>query len=531
MIDRRTAGIIKATGNLPTAPAADRTAPAAPGAPYLIATGDFDVAIGFAASASADVAYYVARADGANQSCGQSSGNEPRIALTGLAPGAHTAEVYAVDTAGNFSAASPAGYFDIALVAANNRIACVGDSYDERLGSLTSTETQAYAVWHQIAAQMGHKLDFVYIDGQSGTGALQSPKYAGRIDAALATDAHFVALRASVNDFHNGANTLSAIIAEYSALFDRINAAGKGVITNTVPNTTLMDTAAKNQNRVAFNVWVQAQFAAGRWWGAVLNQHYLSTNGAPNTTLYPDGVHPVLPASILLGASGARELDALIIAPGWIERAQGASSLVDASYYAKNPFNLGTNGTKFARVTGQVPTGKSVSAPTDPGTVVAAIIPRNDAPGNWCQLTVTSTALGQLIGMGNDPSQRTLAAGGVQIGDVVQYGVEFEFPDDTNPDTTGYPVVMIECRDAANAAVPAGTVTGWKNNSIHPAPRYLGGKRMTVVTPQLTVPATTTYFVLTARFYNSGKAGESFGEFTGRIGREAFVNHSRPVSP
>lgn len=101
MINKRLAGIVKETGNAPAALGKDSTAPAAPGAPVMIASSDFDVTISYAASASADVSYYVAYADGSSIPCGKSAGAETTMVLTGLEPGEHSVVVCAVDSAGN----------------------------------------------------------------------------------------------------------------------------------------------------------------------------------------------------------------------------------------------------------------------------------------------------------------------------------------------------------------------------------------------------------------------------------------------
>lgn len=573
-IDRRTAGIIKATGNLPTAPTADRTAPAAPGVPTQTGWSDFDVTIEFAASASADVAYYVARADGAAQSCGQSAGKEPRITLTGLAPGAHAVVVYAADAAGNFSAASAAGSVSMPYAGdadrgvfvshghfiagggaeANpgpvwiagertfngipvrkkrgNKLAVVGDSYDERMGSLSSTSTPVHAIWHQINAQMGHKLEFVHIDGASGTGALKigsSTTYGNRIDAALAATSDWVALRCSVNDFHDSGNTLAAIIAEYGRLFTLINNSGKGVIANTMPLTSNMDTPTKRANCLLFNQWLLSTLHSS-WDGIVLEQHWqtrgVTQNGDPNLSIVSDGTHPDFPGAVLLGATGAAQLNEVISVPGWIEAVQGVSGDADETYFEQNPFNIGTTGTKFANVTGDVPTGKAISA--GGGTsVVSSIVPRTDTAGNWCQLVITPSAIGQLQGMTDATAQRYIANGGGQIGDAMQYGVEFEYDAASNGANIGYPFVELRCKNASNADISGGVVSGFGVNSVHPSSIYYPGKRLTVVTPKLIIPATTSYVVLTAKFFNSGKSGESVGAYIGRIGRRMVVNHSR----
>ncbi|WAR43599.1 SGNH/GDSL hydrolase family protein [Methylomonas rapida] len=405
-----------------------------------------------------------------------------------------------------------------------NKVAIVGDSFDER-AKITDTagslSTESYAVWNLTNLLMSQRLDFIHIDGISGTGALTGASvYRNRIGAAIASGAHWCALRASVNDFNPGTKSFDELVAEYSYLFATLNAAGMRVISNTVGPSNQLDTTAKRSVWAKFNQWM-LHTAPRLFDVVVIPQHYQCADpdvltGAAKSTLAVDGLHPDLPGAFLIAQTAASVLDPYLPnkSPLFGIAALGTA---DETAIDPNSINIGTSGAKGANVTGNVANGFSIRTTANGGTAVASKVARTDGPGYWQQVVWTPDGAGKLLDFYSNGSAIALNAG-FAIGDVVQYLCEIEVDAGSNPANVHYPYILITFAGANK------TAKGFTTNSIHPALNKAGWRGV-IATPKMAIPDGTTGIYIQTSFYSKIAA-----EVTVRFGQHAMINHSKTLA-
>ncbi len=411
--------------------------------------------------------------------------------------------------------------FRLQKIPGNNTVAIVGDSFDVRSMVISSANRAIYpyGIWQLTNMLMCQKLDFVYIDGVNGTGALSgSTHYSSRIDAAIASGAQYIAIRASINDF-NDLIDYNLLIAEYSSLFAKVNASGMTVISNSVaPSNGYIDTSRRS-NWIAFNKWILGT-APKLFDIIVLPQHYqaidhTSLTGTVDLAMAADGGHPDLNAAFLIAEDSVRVLEPYFYRNNNILYATMASGVADASLLDVNPTNIGTGGTLGSNVTGAVADGYGIRTTSNLGTVVASKVARTDGPGYWQQIVWTPSASDQYLEYYSLGNGVPLATGGAVIGDTLQSVCEVELDIATAPADAHYPVLKLTHRGgvgyssgfALNATMVALNKSGWRG---------------VVSTPKMDIPASTTEIQL-----SYGWTNKTSGPQTIRFGQHCVVNHSR----
>lgn len=396
----------------------------------------------------------------------------------------------------------------------NNKIAVLGDSFDQRsmpTDTSGSLNTEAYGIWNLTNMLMQNRLDLVYIDGASGTGALQagsSSAYRSRLAAAIATKPDWLALRASVNDFAS-TSTFADIVAEYTYLFQQINNAGIKIISNSVGPSNSYNDTTKRSVWSKFNQWI-LNVAPRLFDIVVLPQHYQAADktvltGAIAAAMTDGSPHPNLPAAFLIAQTAASVLDQYFpnFSPGMGIAAVGTA---DETVIDPNPLNIGS-GTATSMTLGQ-----SSGTPT---SLTPSIVSRTDGPGNWQQAVWTPDAINRLLYF--QFSTQPLNAG-VEIGDIVQAFCEFEYDAATADADVHYPSVTIAF---------TGTSITSKQFSYNSGQVALGktGWRGVVATPKIAVPAGCTGISAIYIF-----VGKTTGAKTVRYGQHGILNHSKTLA-
>ena len=401
-----------------------------------------------------------------------------------------------------------------------NTIAIIGDSFDVRSEVIVGADykTNLYGLWHQINFRLMGKLDFVYIDGISGSGALAGSVYSDRIDAAIAAGAKYVALRASVNDF-TVLQDYATLLAAYNELFTKINNAGMTIISNTVGGNNAYDSAEKRNNWMRFNKYMLAE-APKEFDIIVLQQHWQTLDhaaltGALDSAMSIDGSHPAPKGAFTIAKTSSDQLDPIFAN---VESPLSAIAAVGLTENAidTNPINVGIGGTLAANVTGEVSDLYGVRAASGAGTVVASKVARTDGPGAWQQCVWTPSAANQqldyyLLGVGT-----SLTTAGASIGDIIQGFAEVEMDVATAEADVHYSGLKITFRNGG------GSTIGFYFDSTQPALAIAGPWRGVVSTPKMPIPVGTTEIQITMMWMN-----KTTGVQTIRFGQHGVVNHSR----
>lgn len=401
----------------------------------------------------------------------------------------------------------------------SNTIAILGDSFDDRAETSTSSPfaTNGYAVWHCTNMLMMGRLSFVYIDGISGTGALAGATfYRDRISAAIASGAKWLAIRASINDI-SADNTASALIAEYSALFERANSAGMKIISNSItPSTVAINSTARRSAWVKFNQWI-LNVAPTLFDIVVIPMHWQTSDktvltGASSTTYMGDGTHPDFSGSMLLATTAAEVLDKHFPAQHPLLSMQ-AIGTADWTAADPNPINVGSGTATGTGISGNVATSMLLSTNAGLGTVVGSKVARSDGPGEWQQTVWTPTAANQI--MLYQPSANISLNAGLAIGDVISAAMEFEVDAATALTDVPIPTIRMIFNGASQEA------QGFLYNSASTTP-YKNNFKGLVETPQMAIPAGTTSIAVQYRFQN-----KTTGAITVRYGQHGLINYSR----
>jgi hypothetical protein len=405
------------------------------------------------------------------------------------------------------------------VLAAQNTIAILGDSFDERaeVSTVSPFSINSSAIWNCTNMLMMCRLNFVYIDGVSGSGALTTgSRYNTRIAAAIASGAKWLALRASINDI-SADNTAAALIAEYTALFEQANSAGLRVISNTItPSTAVLTTASRRSAWSKFNQWM-LNTAPQLFDIVVIPEHYQLADksvltGASNSAYMSDGTHPDAVGAMILAETARDVLDPYFPAkhPLFSISAIGTADWTAAD---PNPINVGTQVATGTGISGNVATSMGLSV-TAGGAVVGSKVTRTDGPGEWQQIVFTGSAANQLAEYYTSPGTSALNAE-LAIGDIVSLAMEFEIDAATAATDCPIPTLRLIFNGASQEA------QGFGFNSLNATPGRTGWRGL-VETPRVAIPAGTTSLTLKYRFQNKTTVASTI-----RIGQHGLINWSR----
>lgn len=329
-----------------------------------------------------------------------------------------------------------------------NTVYVLGDSFDERSEpSITSLRytTSHYSIFHLTNALLGNAFYPVGIDGASGTGVIAGGTTTGyaygsaRLDAALASGAKYLYIRASVNDPDSATNpTASDLIEAYKLIFDAANTVGMTVICSNIAPGAYASTAAKRKVAQYFNAWLD-YYAANNYDLIVLPCQYplldsTSTNYTANTSTgySEDGTHPDATAAFKLA-----QIHAAILQPIVGKMGLFSATYTDSAIAMPNPINKGTGGTAGTGVTGSVADGMTLQQTSGtPTACVASKVARTDAAGYWQKVVWTPDTTGRAL--------QYVASSGVDtttdlaIGDVVSFCFELTVPSTVTATDVGY---------------------------------------------------------------------------------------------
>ena len=135
-------------------------------------------------------------------------------------------------------------------------------------------------------------------------------------------------------------------------------------------------------------------------------------------------------------------------------------------------------------------------------------------------MEMTATAAGQYYGVTNISSHLNLNAG-IAVGDEIQFAVEFEIPEDSDPDYSCILVIYLTANDASNNLLNS-VYSFNPDATLSTGPRMVGISG-TGITKKMIIPENTAYLTTMYRFYTR----DFGGVWTGRIGRHGFINHSK----
>jgi len=409
----------------------------------------------------------------------------------------------------------------------SNTVAILGDSFDARsMPSIVGDDyqTSVYGIWNLTNMLMGQRMDFVNIDGVSGSGAIQAPSYASRVQASVYDHKPtWCAVRLSANDVNEDTNSLADLITAYTALFTDINNNGIKILACSCAGSTTYNTSQKRSNYVLLNKWL-FEVAIKEFDIIALNNHYQISDrdsliGEVDPALSSDPVigtylHPNLKGAFLIAQYNAAALLPSFPNPSPLEYIS-AMGTDDATVIDPNPINVGITGARYSSALGEVSDNMSISTTTT-GAAECSKVARIDGAGYWQQVVWTPTGGGQLLMYGCLPTTRSLNSG-VQVGDVVSFMFEFEMDGSTLDANAHYPLIEVNL-------VGTNPAQKIKANAYDTSRVALGvsGWRGVVATPKMVIPSGVTSFFITYRVMS-----KIAGEMTVRFGNHGMINYSR----
>lgn len=256
------------------------------------------------------------------------------------------------------------------------------------------TGMYAWANWF-----LGHPFKFV---GNAGVPGDTTAMMLARIDAMLAIPSDIVAVQGGANDWtdgvtnsRTGAQEAAITIANLTAIYARIVAAGKTLLVLTVHSRSTMNSADGKAYLSIVNRWIldYARATPGVLHADTCSVMTDSATGVPYNPLpagagfFPtaDGTHPNNLGAMMLGQVIAKALTPLVRSVN-VFSTNGNS---DPFNFSRNASMTGTTGTVANGVTGTAATQVTVN--TSSGTAVAAAskVARTDGlPGEWQRVVI-----------------------------------------------------------------------------------------------------------------------------------------------